>query len=139
MPYPGLLHPEPLPLCQFTADLNSTGDTQTKFCLSLTGVSGSWCIQSLFQLSECLWQVWGLIVNTILPNYHIAGASALGYGVSPHICSSTVQPGKGQFSFQSQRKAMPKNVQTTTQLHSSHMIAKKCSNSPSQASTGCEL
>ena len=27
--------------------------------------------------------------------------------------------GKGQFSFQSQRKAMPKNAQTTTQLHSS--------------------
>ena len=35
--------------------------------------------------------------------------------------------GKGQFSFQSQRKAMPKNVQTTTQLHSSHMLAKECS------------
>ena len=32
--------------------------------------------------------------------------------------------GKGQFSFQSQRKAMPKNVQTTTQLHSSHTLAK---------------
>ena len=32
--------------------------------------------------------------------------------------------GKGQFSFQSQRKAMPKNVQTTAQLHSSHMLAK---------------
>jgi len=31
---------------------------------------------------------------------------------------------KGQFSFQSQRKAMPKNVQTTTQLHSSHMLVK---------------
>ena len=30
----------------------------------------------------------------------------------------------GQFSFQSQRKAMPKNVQTTTQLHSSHMLTK---------------
>ena len=28
--------------------------------------------------------------------------------------------GKGQFSFQSKRKAMPKNVQTNTQLHSSH-------------------
>ena len=26
--------------------------------------------------------------------------------------------GKGQFSFQSQRKAMPKNAQTTAQLHS---------------------
>ena len=29
--------------------------------------------------------------------------------------------GKGQFSFQSQRKAMPKNIQTTAQLNSSHM------------------
>ena len=32
--------------------------------------------------------------------------------------------GKGQFSFQSQRKAMPKNAQTTAQLHSFHMLAK---------------
>ena len=32
--------------------------------------------------------------------------------------------GKGQFSFQSQRKAMPKNVQTTTQWHSSYMLVK---------------
>ena len=31
---------------------------------------------------------------------------------------------KGQFSFQSQRKAVPKNVQITAQLHSSHMLAK---------------
>ena len=38
--------------------------------------------------------------------------------------SSGHRTGKGQFSFQSQRKAMPKNVQTTTQLHSSHMLAK---------------
>ena len=35
--------------------------------------------------------------------------------------------GKGQFSFQSQRKAMPRNAQTTTQLHSSHMLVKWCS------------
>ena len=32
--------------------------------------------------------------------------------------------GKGQFSFQSQRKATPKNVQTTAQLHSSHTLVK---------------
>ena len=32
--------------------------------------------------------------------------------------------GKGQLSFQSQRKAMPKNVQTTAQVHSSHKLAK---------------
>ena len=31
--------------------------------------------------------------------------------------------GKGQFSFQPQRKSMPKNVQTTAQLHSFHMLA----------------
>ena len=32
--------------------------------------------------------------------------------------------GKGQFSFQSQRKAMSKNAQTTAQLQSSHMLVK---------------
>ena len=31
---------------------------------------------------------------------------------------------KSQFSFQCQRKAMPKNAQTATQLHSSHMLVK---------------
>ena len=34
------------------------------------------------------------------------------------------QDWKGQFSFQSQRKTKQKNVQTTTQLHSSHTLAK---------------
>ena len=37
--------------------------------------------------------------------------------------SSGHRTGNGQFSFQSQRKAMPKNAQITTQLHSSHMLA----------------
>ena len=32
--------------------------------------------------------------------------------------------GKGQFSFQSQRKAMPKNAQTMVQLHSFHILAR---------------
>ena len=36
--------------------------------------------------------------------------------------SSGHRTGKGQFSFQSQRKAMPKNAQTTAQLHSSHTL-----------------
>ena len=40
--------------------------------------------------------------------------------------SSGHRTGKGQFSFQSQRKAMPKNAQTTAQLHSSHMLVKSC-------------
>ena len=34
---------------------------------------------------------------------------------------------ESRLSFQSQRRVMPKNVQPTTQLHSFHMLAKKCS------------
>ena len=37
-----------------------------------------------------------------------------------------VGEGNGQFSFHSQRKAMPNNDQTTAQLHSSHTLVKKC-------------
>ena len=44
----------------------STGDTDTQFCLSLCGVSGSWCAQGLSEPSECFWRVWGLILNTFL-------------------------------------------------------------------------
>ena len=36
--------------------------------------------------------------------------------------SSGHKTAKGQFSFQFQRRARPKNVQTTTQLHSFHML-----------------
>ena len=48
------------------------------------------------------------------------------HSICQHIwkLSSGHRTGKGQFSFQSQRKAMPKNVQTTGQLHSSHMLVK---------------
>ena len=41
--------------------------------------------------------------------------------------SSGHRTGKGQFSFRSQRKAKPKNAQTTAQLHSSHTLTKWCS------------
>ena len=41
--------------------------------------------------------------------------------------SSGHRTGEGQFSFQSQRKAMLKNIQTTAQLHSSHTLVKSCS------------
>ena len=67
MPHPGLLHPEALPLQQFTADCTSAGDTQTQFWLSLCGISGSWCAQGLFEPFKCLWQVWGLILNAVSP------------------------------------------------------------------------
>ena len=84
MPYPGLLHPKPLPLQQFMLNHTLTGDTQTEFWLSLCGVSGSWCTQGLFDSSERHWRVWGLILNSILPLLaSCRGLSfALGHGVS---------------------------------------------------------
>ena len=45
----------------------SAGDTETQFWLSLCGVSGSWCAQSLSEPLEHLWRVWGLILNMISP------------------------------------------------------------------------
>ena len=38
--------------------------------------------------------------------------------------SSGYRTRKGQFSFQSQRRAMPKNVQITEKFHSFHILAK---------------
>ena len=38
--------------------------------------------------------------------------------------SSDHRIGEGQFSFQSLRKATPKNAQTIVQLHASHMLVK---------------
>ena len=40
------------------------------------------------------------------------------------ICTQPWPQDGRQFSFQSQRKAVPTNVQTTAQLHSFHILAK---------------
>ena len=48
-------------------------------------------------------------------------ASKFGKLNSAHI------PRKGQFSFQSQRREMPKNVQSTAQSCSFHMLTRLCS------------
>ena len=139
------------------------GDTHTQLWLNLCGISGSWCAQGVFEPSECLWWVRGLILNTISPLLPSCwGFSfALGRGVSffggiQHSpvdgcsavsCSFGVLTGDDEHvsfysailrhwkgcnpkefpipkNFQSQRKEMPKNVQTTTQLQSSHILAK---------------
>ena len=62
MPYPGLLHPEPLPLWQATADTQT--HKRQVWGLSLFGVS--WCVLG-FVWAERLWWVWGLILNMISP------------------------------------------------------------------------
>ena len=75
---------------------NSTGDTQTQLRLSLCGVSGSWCAQGLFEPSEHLWQLWGLILNVILPLLPSCSGFSFAFihVVSPQSHSSTMQPPK---------------------------------------------
>ena len=54
--------------------------------------------------------------------------------------SSGHRTGKGPFSFQPQRKAMPKNAQTTAQLHSSHtLVMFKILQARFQQYVNCEL
>ena len=53
-----------------------------------------------------------------------AGKCSTQYASKLGKLSSGHRTGKGQFSSQSQRKAMPKNAQTTAQLHSSHTLVK---------------
>ena len=88
MPYPGMLHPEPLPLWQTTVTRTSVGDIQT-----LKGTSGSVSEGSpgmykvLFEPSEHLWWVWGLILNTtsrLLPSCWVFSFT-LGRGVSKSL------------------------------------------------------
>ena len=93
-----------------------------------------------------------IILNFILKENYAASLSNLASFVQHHVCdipsmlhvvvfgpfsfmlsillcelhnlSILTAYGKGPFSFQSQRKAMPENVQTTVQLHSFHTLAK---------------
>ena len=60
----------------------------------------------LFQILKDLWK------------YYTQYASKFGKFSSGH------RTGKGKYSFHSQRKAMAKNIQTTTQLQSSHTLVK---------------
>ena len=54
--------------------------------------------------------------------------------------SSGHRTGRGQFSFQLQRKAMPKNDQTTIQLHPSHsLVMFKILQDRLQQYVNCEL
>ena len=66
---PGLLQPEPVPHGRPQLTRASTGDTQIFKSLtqSLVGSLGPGVHKVLFESSEHLWWVWGLILNAILP------------------------------------------------------------------------
>ena len=98
-------------LCPWDSPDNNTG-VGCHFLLQMSKASGGDGIPvELFQILKddavkLLHSIWKL------------SASKFGKLSSGH------RTGKGQFSFQSQRRAMPKNAQTTAQLHSSHMLVK---------------
>ena len=87
----------------------STGYTQTQFCLSLCGVSGSWCTQGLFEPSEHLWQVWGLILNVILSLL----PSCWGFSICPWTWSIS-------------SKSLQHHTATTPVLHSHWRVVAVC-------------
>ena len=66
MPHPGLLHPEPLPLWQATADPHlCRRHSDTDLAQSLLGL---WVlVHTKFEPSKCLWGIWGLIPNVTSP------------------------------------------------------------------------
>ena len=81
-----------------------------------------------FQLSY--FKSWKMMLWKCCTQY----ASKLGKLGSGH------RTGKGQFSFQSQKNAMPKNPQTITQLHSSHtLVMLKILQARLQHYVNCEL
>ena len=92
MPYPGLLHPESMPLQPAMADpylhrkhpFNSRSDSVSLYYPGAHRV--------LFVLSKRLWWVWSLIVNAILPLLpSLWGFSfTLGSGLSFFCVSSNI-------------------------------------------------
>ena len=120
MPHPGQLHPEPLPLRQATADVHlyrRHSNTQREVWLSLCGVYGSWCLQGLFEPSEHLWWIRGLIINAISPllSSFWGFSFALGHGVSflveSNILQSTVvQQGVVVLEFSQKMSAHPSTL-----------------------------
>ena len=77
MPYPGLLYPEPLPLKQYSADLYLRRRYSKTVLSQSLGFFGSWCTHGLFEHSEHLWQIRGLILNWFYPSNCLVGAFPL--------------------------------------------------------------
>ena len=66
------------------------------------------------------------IMLETVSDFILGGYKITALNMPANLENSAVATGlvKGQFSFQSQRKAMPKKAQTTAQLHSSHTLVK---------------
>ena len=93
------------------------------------GISASFCISVLFVLSPSLWTSKKSLENNPRKGESKGELRLRWLKLGQELCFSEhrlkyLRGIIGQFSFQCQRKAMQKNAQTTTQLYSSHMLAK---------------
>ena len=103
---------EPAEKCEWQKSTAIVSRRKKEGWVSGCGVINRWCLLCQFQLSYS--KSWKMMLSKCCTQY----ASKFGKLGSGH------RTGKGQFSFQSQRKAKPKNAQTTAQLHSSHTLVK---------------
>ena len=90
MPHLSLRHPEALPLWQATADLHLYRRCKHSSGSVSVGSLGPGAHKVLFEPSETLWRLWGLILNAILPLLLSCWSFsfALGRGIFPHSCSN---------------------------------------------------
>ena len=79
------------------------------------------------KVMSLLFNMLSRLVITFLPRKKMTQITMMepGCQLEPDVLEYEVKWALGSITtFQSQRKAMPKNIQTTAQLHSSHMLAK---------------
>ena len=114
-PTPGV-YTNSCPLSQWCHPTISSSVVRFSSCTQSFPPSGSFQMSQLFTSGG---QSIGVSASTWVLPMNTQYASKFGRLNSGH------RPRKGQFSFQSQRKAIPKNALTTTQLNSSHSLVKQ--------------
>ena len=79
-----------------------------------------------FQIIRLKFVFFVSIMLETVSDFILGGSKITALNMPANLENSAVATGleKGQFSFQSQRKAMTKKAQTTAQLHSSHTLVK---------------
>ena len=108
----------PCPCSRPLLTQTSSGDTQTQFCLSLCGVSGSWCTQSIFEpdILDCgvKWALGIITTNKASGGDAIPvelfqilkdnGCESAALNMSANLENSAVAIGHGNISFHSNPK-----------------------------------
>ena len=82
---------------------------------------GKWTLESI---TTKLVEAMELELSYFNPKRWCCESAALNMPTNLENSAVATELEKGQFSFQSYRKAKPKNAQTTAQFHSSHKIVK---------------